>query len=207
LTFAATAKIDPTGNSALQTGSQWTLITFWDALNVIGIDAFVPLTNGGADPTPSELESAWKGEYIPGATPTNAVGNIFKKMRDMSDHYNRRILFTGAGYESLTGATAAPGSYPGTQIDPAEQQNDMEGLLQTFSNEPWWLGVIWSYDYPVWPRNSLADTSSSTGYPGLAEANYDTNTEWAGKQAGKYLGQTYQNAPLPETLWEALTQQ
>ncbi len=209
LTFAATAPYDTSGQKYYAT-PEWQNITFWDDLNVIGIDAFFPLTNGVAEPTPDELVKAWKGTYLPGTTPDNPEGNIFESLRKLSARYNKRILFTGAGYESVSGATKTPGSYTGFTAapDPVEQQNDMEALLQTFSNETWWLGVIWSYDYPVWPRSKLTNLSTANGNDvGLAEPDYDTNTEWAGKAGGTYLSQFYQNAPLPDTLWQTLAQQ
>jgi hypothetical protein len=208
LTFAATV-ITSTNGAALPT-PEWSTITFWDDLDLIGIDAFFPLTIGAQEPTVEDLQGAWNGNIaLDAASPAEIVNgkplDIVKALQDFSDKYGKRILFTGAGYESLAGATGAPGSWTTSNPiqDNQEQQNDMQALIQTFDNETWWLGVIWSSDYPVWPRSSLANTRSANN-AGLTEPNYQTNTEWAGKGGGTALSQMYHTVPLPATLWESL---
>ncbi len=209
LTFAATTDT-ATDGSKLST-PEWSTITFWDALDLIGIDAFFPLTSGAQEPTVEDLQGAWKGNIqADAASPAEIVNgkplNIVKTLQDFSDQYGKRILFTGAGYESIAGATASPGSWTSSSPteDDLEQQNDMQALIQTFTDETWWLGVIWTADYPVWPRSTLSDTTSGNN-AGLTEPSYTTNTEWAGKGGGKALSQLYPVAPLPDTLWESIS--
>jgi hypothetical protein len=204
LTFAATVRYDPTGSSNLLPTPEWSTITWWDALDVIGIDAFFPLTNSLTDPTVAQLTAAWNGTLPAGQAATVAPQDIVSALENLSNQYGKHILFTAAGYESVSGCTGDPGTdTTGTTEDDAEQQYDMSALITVFSQKTWWLGVIWSADYPVWPRTHLADTSSANN-AGLLEHDYHTNTEWAGKTAGTALGQIYAVAPLTDALWANL---
>jgi hypothetical protein len=211
LTFAATV-----ADSAGQAIPEWQAITWWDALDVIGIDAFFRLTLGG-DVSVGDLVQAWNGNP-PEAIALSPAENIVKDLEQLSIHFQRRVLFTGAGYESITGANNNPGKdvpLAGTTQDSTEQGNDMQALLQAFQNQTWWLGVIWSSDYPVSPRSGLTYTApTDTSLVGLSEYQWALNTEWAGdcvtgcanpeKGGGAVLRAAYTNAPLTVIFWQQL---
>ena len=217
LTFAATVKVNLT--LGINT-PEWQDITWWDALDVIGVDAFFPLTTA-QDNSTSTLVNAWNGAVTSVAISTPAP-NYVAQLRKLADKYAKHILFTGAGYETISGSNQTPGrtNLPSDLTIPpdnTEQASDMESLLKVFSNETWWLGVIWSSDYPQWPRHALTATSinPNTVY-GLENPYWAFNTEWAGeclppatcpypeKGGGAILRQYYQAAPLSVTLWENL---
>jgi hypothetical protein len=205
LTFAATVYFDPTGNSSELPTPEWSTITFWDDLDVIGIDAFFPLTNGITEPSVPQLTEAWHGQLSAGQSPNGTPTNIVSALQQFAVHSNKQILFTAAGYESVSGCTSNPGTdTTGTTEDDTEQFNDMTALIKVFASENWWLGVIWSADYPVWPRTSLTKTDSANN-AGLLEYTYATNTEWAGKSGGGLaLKQLYTSDPLNDALWANL---
>lgn len=207
LTFASTITYDPTGSKGYLPTPEWSTITWWDKLDAIGIDAFFPLTNGIAEPTITQLTQAWTGTLSASQTPPspyNQPANIVDALQKLSAKYGKRILFTAAGYESLSGCTGNPGTdTTGTTEDDNEQQTDMTALLKVFTTETWWLGVIWSADYPVWPRANLTRTDSGNN-AGLVEPTYSTNTEWAGKPGGEALHNFYSVAPLTDALWANL---
>ena len=214
LTFASTVTTNQ--GSVLP---EWQAITWWDALDVIGIDAFFPLTNA-QDNSTSTLVDAWNGA-APSVAVSTPAPNYVKQLSVEAATYGKQILFTGAGYETISSSNQTPGTtkLPASTTPPdnIEQANDMESLVKVFTNETWWLGVIWSSDYPQWPRHALERTSvNSNTVDGLDNAEWLWNTEWAGecipptvcgypeKGGGAILRQYYQSARLPATLWENL---
>jgi hypothetical protein len=164
--------------------AEFASITWWDAVDYIGVDAYFPLSNGSADMSLSDLSDAWHGQGD-NATP---AGDIYGELGKLSDQVKRPVIFTGAGYESLPGSNATPGNTPDNDVDTTEQLNDMQALLTTFTQAPWWLGCFWYAEQPVMPHS--------------AQANWDKSTAWAGdtlqssKPAGQWLAHYYQPNPL-----------
>ncbi len=174
----------PEAQATGATQAEFSSIAWWNAVNYIGVDAEFPLTQSGADVSVSELEDAWNGGtdvYGPGGS-----GDIVNSLQTLSQKFGKPILFTTASYSSAAGAnTGNPSNIP----DQVEQLHDMEALLETFEGQPWWAGVFWSADLPVYPRSS--------------QPNWNLSSNWAGdtlatsKLAGQWLAAHYQNNPLP----------
>ena len=162
-------------------------ITWWDAVDYIGINAGFPLTARQRDPSVDQLMQAWHGK----GADLGGEHDIFTRIQKVSDQYGRPVIFTTAGYDSVGGANSQQ-FQAGTGVTPTEddgeQSNDMQALLQTFGAAPWWQGVFWNGDYPI-PRDK--------------QANWSVNTSWAGttladsKAAGQWLAQYYRPAPIP----------
>ncbi|MEU6086047.1 hypothetical protein ABZ865_04405 [Streptomyces sp. NPDC047085] len=111
-------------------------IHFWGALDVIGIDAYWPLTR---KPTtdPALLRRAW--------------APIRQKLAAYSGRQHRRILFTEAGYVSQRGSTTAPYSWTVSDHPAyAEQAAAYQALLDSFEGRAWWAGVCW-WMWDDWP--------------------------------------------------------
>ncbi|SRR5579875_22105 len=170
-------------------------ITWWDAVDYIGIDAYFPLTANNADVDVNTLVQAWHGQgtglgLIAQGIPRSQA-NIYSNIQAVSQKFNRPVIFQ-AGYASSSGANNDPenlsGGSPDGGADNQEQLNDMQALLQTFNGAPWWEGVFWNGDEPQTPRT--------------AQSSWTTNSNWAGdtlatsKLAGQYLNKFYQPAPL-----------
>jgi hypothetical protein len=156
---------------------EFSSIAWWDAVNIIGVDAEFPLTQEGGDVTVSDLVNAWNGGKTvdgPGGS-----GNIVQNLQNLNQTFQKPILFTTASYASATGANTGN---PNNNYDPTEQLFDMQALLQTFEGQTWWDGVFWSADQPIAPRS--------------AQPNFDVSTNWAGKAAGQWLATYYKNNPL-----------
>lgn len=210
LIYAATPT---TGGLVTLNHPEWQDITWWDAINVIGVDAQIPLTVGSDVPSEA-LVDAWNGkaDNAPLASPTKE--NYVKDLGQLNRTYQRKILFTNAGYESYSGSNGKPGQGNSALAsrDDQEQLFDMRALLETFAPQPWWLGVVWSADYPVQPRSELVKHATS---PYFFEQDWATNTEWAGdctkdqtcpnpeKSAGEWLRTTYKKAPLDVSTWDS----
>ncbi len=182
-----------TGAEGRATNPEFEQISWWDAVTYIGVDAFFPLTQN-ADVSPDALSNAWHGQG-PNLVAQGPQANIYGRLGNVADKFNRHIVFTAAGYESIVGSNTAPG-HSGCgcaddlgKLDTQEQVNDVTALLTTFQGTPWWSGVFWYADYPVAPRSS--------------QANWKSDTSWAGdtidnsKPAGIYLSQYYHKNPIP----------
>ena len=104
----------------------------------------------------------------------------------------RPVVFTSAGYESVSGSNGAPGQQDYSQAstltqDQGEQEQDMEALLATFNGVAWWQGVFWYDDQPM---------------PYANQPHWQFSTAWAGptlqssKLGGQFLAGYYQRAPI-----------
>jgi hypothetical protein len=107
----------------------WLRVPFWDAVDLIGVDAYPPLSDVPTTDV-SVLQRAWES-YID-------EGNA------LAAKYGRKILFTEAGFTSQQGTTTDPSNWKLSKTpSEAEQAAGYESLLATFSDEPWWAGVFW----------------------------------------------------------------
>jgi hypothetical protein len=135
-------------------------VPFWDALDMIGIDAYYPLSK-----VPTTDVSALQRSWEP----------IRAEMAAGSARYGRKILFTEAGYTSQEGTTTRPNDWMlGTKPNESEQAAAYLALLATFSDQPWWEGVYW------WVWNALPDDGSdhATNYSPRGKAAERVIREW-----------------------------
>jgi hypothetical protein len=104
-------------------------VPFWDALDAIGIDAYMPLATP-RDPSPpvKRLVSAW--------TPyRNAVERLHRRWR-------RPVLFTEIGYRAVS-ATAVSPSFCQGRPDNAAQARAYEAAFRAWGHVPWFAGIDW----------------------------------------------------------------
>ncbi len=170
-------------------------ITWWNAVDFIGVNAGFPLTKVAADVPVETLIDAWHGKKDD--LDLAGQGNIVGRLEAIYNTYKRPILFTSAGYESVPGSNTAPGAIPRTTRDDLEQQHDMEALLKAFPQQttPWFVGVIWSFDEPKLPRSSVNGWATSSSWAGDTVTGNSPNDA---KLAGKFLAQFYQQRPISE---------
>lgn len=108
-------------------------LTWWDAVDLIGVDAYYPLTDEN-DPSVQELEDAW-------ATTVETLADLSAAWDDMP------IIFTEVGYRSVDGTNQHPWDwvedYP---LDLQEQADCYEALFRAFWDESWFGGLyIWDW--------------------------------------------------------------
>jgi hypothetical protein len=170
-------------------------ITWWDALDFIGVNAYFPLTQLAADVPIATLVDAWHGKQDDLALA--GQGDIVGRLGGMYDKFKHPILFTSAGYPSAPGANIAPDATTPTARDDLEQEHDMEALLRAFPQQtaPWFAGVIWSFDEPKWPRSSVNGWATSADWAGDTVSGSSPNDA---KLAGKFLAQFYHQRPISE---------
>src|SRR5262249_32895396 len=85
-------------------------VSFWDSVDMIGVDAYNPLSNP-PDPTVAQLEKAWNS--VPSASWLAADSNNMSPVdfyHSLSTTYNKPVIFTEIGYQSVSGAAENPGA-------------------------------------------------------------------------------------------------
>jgi len=108
-------------------------ITWWDALDAIGVDAYYRLTQV-TDPTLDQLRAAW--------------GPIVSRLSRLSQTWNLPIILTEIGYQSIDGANRTPWQASGIAVDLEEQADLYRAAIDAFSGHDWWQGVFWWVLYP-----------------------------------------------------------
>lgn len=165
---AYTGKLVYAANATF-TGDEFTSVSFWDKVDLLGIDGYFPLTNH-ADPTLAELVGAWRN---------NQFGeDLVATVQNFADAHQKPLIFTELGYKSVAGANTQPFnfSFPGA-FDLTEQQNCYTAFYTIWPPESsWMLGIFW-WNWPVPP-------------PAANDTDYNPRT----KPAENVL-KTFQGAP------------
>ena len=137
-------------------------ITWWDALDFIGFDAYYALTDKN-DPTLAELKAAW--------VPLKAV------LKGLSDTWGKPVIFPEVGYSSQDGANRHPWqSGLGDPLDLQEQVDLYQALFETFYNQDWFAGVFW---FP-WDTNPLQGGPCEKGSTPHDKPAEDVIRKWYG---------------------------
>jgi hypothetical protein len=181
LIYAASWTHDPFPQTGGATMSEFDHITWWDAVDFIGVDANFPLTKDEPDAPVTRLQDAWHGQ----GQRLGGEGNIYQRLETVSDSFQRPMVFTGVQYASESSANTGN---PNGDADEEEQYDDMQALIMTFSDASWWAGVFWDGDQPISPRSTQSKWAVSTNWAG---DNLETS-----KKAGKWLASYYHDNPL-----------
>lgn len=132
----------------------WTTVRFWDALDVIGIDAYFPLSNGR---TPGAADVARRWSRF-----TDRVGathRYLERMSALARRHRKRIVFTELGYPSSVRATAQPWS-TGGRYSGAAQRRALDGTFRALARKRWFGGLyIWE-----WSVDPLSGGRGDTGH-------------------------------------------
>jgi hypothetical protein len=141
-------------------------ITFWDALDYIGIQAYFPLVNKHS-PTVKELQAGWD-RHMP-------------SIERVHERYGKPILITEIGYHSATDAAIKPWEWDADNDSPyyedlQTQSNAYEAFFRAFWDKPWFAGsYIWKwlpdhtftggiYDEGFTPQNKPAEAVMGRWY-------------------------------------------
>ena len=159
------------GANATGAGDEFTTVTFWNDVDIIGVDGYFPLSKQ-ADPTIQQLVNAW----TVAADNTNNY-DPFAALQNLQAANNKPLIFTEIGYESTPGTNEQPWNYQLSDgVDDTEQQNCYEAFFEVFGGQSWMNGVFWW----AW-STSAPDVSTDTGYsPQGKPAGTQTLPEWYG---------------------------
>lgn len=120
-------------------------VTFWNALDYIGIDAYMPLSSATGNPSIAKLTDAWRGRGY--------MGRIERLHR----RYGKPVLFTEIGYQSRGGTAARPWGGASGGISQEPQRRAYEAAFRAWWRVPWFKGFLW-WGWPVGGYN-VADES------------------------------------------------
>ncbi len=103
-------------------------VTWWDAVDFIGISGYFPLTISYT-PTVAQINNAWLG-WI-----GDLSGFATAKSRD--------IVFLEIGYQSRNGTNISPWWAPTTTVDLQEQADCYQAAFESLFDECWFKGMAW----------------------------------------------------------------
>ncbi len=104
-------------------------VEFWDALDIIGIDAYFPL----ADEPTSDVDQL-----------TGSWDQIVEDLAALARASDRSIVFTEVGYPSQEGAVTAPFNPElSTNVSDEEQEAALLAMLSAVEGEDWFGGFHW----------------------------------------------------------------
>lgn len=153
-------------------------ITFWEDLDYIGIQAYYPITKN-LSPSLSEIKNGWN-KHI-------------KSLTQLSNKFNKQILFTETGYRSDVAATIKPwewGNTEDTKLNTAcnvTQNLAYEGLFQKLWHEDWFAGV---YFWQWHTTSKKEEKYNLTEFTPRYKPAENTMAKWYGKSVsnGQFSG-------------------
>jgi len=123
------------------------LVGFWDALDYIGIDAYMPLTSGtNLDPGEAELAAAW--------TDRGYLADITR----LQARWSKPVVFTELGYQSRLGAAHNPAGGSG-EVSQGAQARAYSAAFEVWSKVPWFEGIWW-WEWSAEGLNARVDDAS-----------------------------------------------
>ena len=153
--------------NAVAAADEYTAVSFWGQLDVLGLDVYTPLTDA-LDPTRQQLTAAWS---------RNRSGeNMLAAFRNWQAAWGKPVVFTEIGYRSGNGANRAPWDFElRLTPDAAEQADCYAAALEVWTREASWLrGVFWwSWSVPV-------PGSTDTGFDPRRKPAEDVLRQWQG---------------------------
>lgn len=155
-------------------------VSFWDAVDYIGIDAYNPLPTG-QEASVAALAEAWtsipEDEWVASKSLELSPRDFY---RHLSVKHGKPVLFTEVGYRSVAGANARPGDW---QLDgPVDfdlQIRAYEAFFQVWSREASWMkgAFLWHWS----PRLFSEHTErSARGYTPQGKPAALTIARWYG---------------------------
>lgn len=110
-------------------GNEFENLTFWEALDAIGINCYYPLSN---DATASDAE------LLRGARA------IAQKIGQVAEKHNKPVIVTEVGFASRPASWMEPHrDGDGQAPDQTAQRRAYEAIFQAFDKQPWLAGVYW----------------------------------------------------------------
>jgi len=138
---ALIAEVRTVYSGALTYAANWhddyELVTFWDALDYVGVQAYFPLAESSvASRSVEELRTGW--------TTHKAA------LQHVAERTGKPVLFTEIGYRSVPYAAAEPWKWPErgetTSADTTLQQQLYTAFFESFWAEDWFAGaLVWKW--------------------------------------------------------------
>jgi hypothetical protein len=137
-------------------------ITWWDAVDYIGVDAYYELTDKN-DPTIAEMKTAWQ----PHLTTLDTLASTWGKS----------IILTEVGFRSIDGANQQPWEWHSTgTIDLQEQADAYQATFESVYDQPWLAGLYWW----TWETDLFQGGPCDNNYTPYDKPAEDTLRSWYG---------------------------
>ena len=153
------------GANAVDAADEFTSVSFWDRLDLIGLDVYTPLTDK-TNPTRQELVAGWR---------SNRNGHdMLAAFQNLQRAHAKPVLFVEVGYRSGDGANRAPWDFGASLApDPLEQADCYAALYDVWSRESSWMkGPLW------WAWDVQAPAAGDTGYNPRGKPAEDVLRQW-----------------------------
>lgn len=131
-------------------------IQFWDKVDYIGVDAYFGMTNVN-NPTVDQLVDSWTKPVTNSASQAiYGTTSVVDTWKNLSEAWNKKVIFTEIGYGSYDGVNQSPGSLSGSKPQDYQEQKDCyDALFKVIKNYggQWLDGAfLWSYqtfEHPI----------------------------------------------------------
>jgi hypothetical protein len=143
-------------------------VGFWDALDYIGIDAYMPLAWTDPDPSVDTLAAAW----CSATDPSGGAYRYVDEVAALAAHHQRPVIFTEVGYQSRYGTASAPWFDASGGQSEEPQQRAYEALYRVWSRAPWFKGVYW------WDWSASGEVAEPGSYTPQGKAAQTTMSAW-----------------------------
>jgi hypothetical protein len=129
-----------------------TTLSFWDELDIIGIDGYFPLSLKDESPSVSELKFSWMhpstnegiSDKLGGLSPVDFL-------HDLSEQYGKKVMFTEIGFRPIEGAATSPGDWEmNGKFSEKAQTNLYKALFDVFGSQ----GGDWFSGFYIWDRRA-----------------------------------------------------
>ncbi len=136
--------------------SEYTQVKFWDALDVIGLQAYWPISEAAA-PDDGDLRGGWD--------------KVLKELRALHTQWGKPLVFTELGYNCSLGAASRPWEYRGASREDHERALELQTrctrvALEVLGREREWLRGAFLWKWFVGEsrgENFLVDTPELRG--------------------------------------------
>ena len=127
-------------------------LSFWDEIDVIGIDGYFPLAASDKVPTAAELKLSWThasavdyvDDVLGGVSPVEFLHNL-------SVQYDKKVMFTEIGFRPIEGAATSPGDWEmDGKFSEQAQTNLYKALFEVFGSQ----GGDWFSGFYIWDRRA-----------------------------------------------------
>ncbi len=137
-------------------------VPFWDALDVVGVNAYYPVT---------DRPDAGRLEILAGWQPW------LDRLERLHEQTGRDLLVTEIGYRSVDGAGMAPHAFRSSpELDLGEQADLYWAALQVIGEPSWMRGVYWWN----WPADGSGGPQNTDYTPAGKPAAGELAATWAG---------------------------
>jgi hypothetical protein len=137
-------------------------MTWWDAVDLIGVDAYYPLS-AKPDPTLDELKAAWQP--------------LVASLASLSAKWQKPIILTEIGYRSIDGTAMHPWDWQiQGKVDLKEQTDCYGAVFESVYKQPWFAGIYWW----SWSPDPLEGCPDDDGYSPHDKPAEDVLRTWFG---------------------------